>query len=187
MTFSKQGIFKLLRGYYHFKSYDYKGNLPFKLKNATSKQLAMMPEYYIMKKSLGMSQTVKKYMPDKLQIKNCFWLTNKDLKVYSESFKKNTFRGPLNWYKMMLNVKERKKILNLKLPITVNFPAIFIAGKSDWGIYQKPGEFENMKNFFTNNFKAFIINNAGHWVQQERPKRTFDIINNFYKSIMKNR
>ena len=25
MTFSKQGIFKLLRGYYHFKSYDYKG------------------------------------------------------------------------------------------------------------------------------------------------------------------
>ena len=105
----------------------------------------MMPEYYIMKKNLGMAQTVKKYMPDKLQIKNCFWLTNKDLRVYAESFKKNTFRGPLNWYKMMLDSKESKKILNLKLPLTLNFPAIFIAGKSDWGIYQKPGEFEKMK------------------------------------------
>ena len=43
-----------------------------------------------------------------------------------------------------------------------------------------------MKNFFTNNFKAFTIRNSGHWVQQERPKKTFDIINNFYKSIKKN-
>ena len=187
MTYSKQGIFNFLRAYYHFKSFDFKGNFPFKLKNISSKHLAIMPEYYIMKKNLGMSQTVKKYMPDKLQIKNCFWLTNKDLKVYAESFKKNTFRGPLNWYKMMLDPKESEKIINLKLPLTLNFPAIFIAGKSDWGIYQKPGEFEKMKNFFTNSFQAFIIQNAGHWVQQERPKKTFNIINKFYKSIMKNR
>ena len=184
MTFSKQGIFNFLRAYYHFKSNDYKSNFPIKLKNASSKQLAIMPEYYIMRRNLGMSQTVKKYMPDKLQIKNCFWLTNKDLKVYSDSFKKNTFRGPLNWYKMMLDVKENKKITNLRLPLTLNLPAIFIAGQSEWGVYQKPGDFEKMKNFFTNKFKVFIVKGAGHWVQQERPKRTFDIINNFYKSIM---
>ena len=113
MTSSKQGIFNFLRAYYHFKSFDFKCNFPFKLKNTSSKQLAKMPEYYIMKKNLGMSQTVKKYMPDKLQIKNCFWLTNKDLKVYAESFKKNTFRGPLNWYKMMLDPKERVKKLSI--------------------------------------------------------------------------
>ena len=30
-----------------------------------------------------------------------------------------------------------------------------------------------MKNFFTNNFKAFLVENAGHWVQQEKSKQTF--------------
>ena len=186
MTNSKQGILKFLRAYYHFKSFDYQSNLPYKLKSISPVQLAEMPEYYIMKKNLGMSQTVKKYMPSKLQIDNCFWLNNKDLKVYAESFRKNTFQGPLNWYRMMIDRKEKKRILDLKLPSNLNFPSIFIAGKSDWGIYQKPGELENMKNFFTNNFKAFIIEKAGHWVQQERPKKTFEIIINFYKSNMKN-
>ena len=85
----------------------------------------------------------------------------------------------------MLDKTEQKKILNLKLPQTLEFPSIFIAGKSDWGIYQKPGEYENMKKFFTNNFQTYIIENAGHWVQQENPEQTFKIINNFYKSNMK--
>ena len=43
-----------------------------------------------------------------------------------------------------------------------------------------------MKKFFTNNFKAFIIEKSGHWVQQENPKKTFEIIINFYKSNIKN-
>ena len=63
--------------------------------------------------------------------------------------------------------KENKMLANLQLPNSIKIPAIFIAGKADWGIYQKPGEFENMKNFFTNNFKAFLVEKAGHWVQQE--------------------
>ena len=114
-----------------------------------------MPEYYIMKNHLGMSQTVNKYMPNKLQIKNCYWLTNKDLKVYSDSFKINTFQGPLNWYKMMLNNKENEVLANLQLPNKIKVPTIFIAGKADWGIYQKPGEYENMKNFLQITLKHF--------------------------------
>ena len=181
MMQSKQGVSNFLRAYYYFKSYDYKSNFPRKLKNASAKTLAVMPEYYIMKNHLGMSQTVNKYMPNKLQIKNCYWLTNKDLKVYSDSFKINTFQGPLNWYKMMLNKKENKVLANLQLPNKIKVPTIFIAGKADWGIYQKPGEYENMKNFFTNNFKAFLVDNAGHWVQQENAEQTFKIMKNFYK------
>ena len=42
-----------------------------------------------------------------------------------------------------------------------------------------------MKKFFTYNFKTYIINKAGHWVQQEKPEETFIIINNFYKYNMK--
>ena len=111
MSFSKHGVLNFLRGYFHFKSYDFKGNCPFKLKNSSAQQLSLMPEYYIMRKNLGMSQTVQKYMPSKSQIKNCFWLTNKDLRVYAESFKINSFKGPLNWYKMMLDEKEKNIFL----------------------------------------------------------------------------
>ena len=138
MILCKQGVFNFLRAYYYYKSYDYRSNLPRKLKDVSAKTLAVMPEYYIMKNHLGMSQTVNKYMPNKLQIKNCHWLTNKDLKVYSDSFKINTFQGPLNWYKMMLNKKENRVLAKLKLPHKIEIPAIFIAGKADWGIYQKP-------------------------------------------------
>ena len=94
-----------------------------------------------------MSQTVKKYMPNKIQIKNCQWITDKDLKVYSDSFIINTFQGPLNWYKMMLDEK-KKKNFKLKTSKFIKIPAIFIAGTADWGIYQKPGQLENMKKFF---------------------------------------
>ena len=184
MLYCKQGVFKFLRAYYHFKSYDHKENKPHKLKNFSNSQLEKMPEYYIMKNHLGMAQTVRKYMPDNDQIKKCLWLSDNDLKVYADSFVKNSFQGPLNWYKMMLDNKENKKIKNLKLPNKIDLPAIFIAGKADWGIYQKPGQLESMKDFFNNYYGTVIIDKAGHWVQQEQPKKTFEAIYNFHKRLV---
>ena len=29
---------------------------------------------------------------------------------------------------------------------TIDIPSCFIAGASDWGVYQKPGDFERMQN-----------------------------------------
>ena len=75
------------------------------------------------------------------------WMSNIDLAIYSKSFKKS-FQGPLNWYKLMLNANEIKKIQMLKLPIYTDIPAIFIAGEADWGPYQKPGQLESSKKIF---------------------------------------
>ena len=116
-----------------------------------------MPEYYIMKKKNGMAQTVKYFMPTQEQIEKCIWMSNIDLAIYSKSFKKKSFQGPLNWYRMMLNTNEIKKIQMLKLPIYTNIPAIFIAGKSDWGPYQKPGQLDSMRKFFKNFYGTFFI------------------------------
>ena len=52
-----------------------------------------MPEYYIMKNHLGMSQTVNKYMPNKLQIKNCFGLQIKILKFILIVLRLILFKG----------------------------------------------------------------------------------------------
>jgi len=181
-----QGISKFLRSYYYFKSYDFDGNKPHKLKNYSTKELKKMPEYYIMKNNLGISQTVSKYMPSKAYVKECAWLTEKDLNIFSNSFKNTSFKGPLSWYGMMLDEKEKQQILDLNLSRKIFIPALFVAGEADWGIFQKPGDLIKMeKEFFNNYYGTKIIKKAGHWVQQEKPKETFKVINSFYKKIRK--
>jgi len=50
-------------------------------------------------------------------------------------------------------------------------PSCFIAGKSDWGIYQRPGSFERMQtNVCTRMSGCHLVDGAGHWVQQEQPE-----------------
>ena len=70
------------------------------------------------------------------------------------------------------------------LPKSVSTPTLFIAGKSDWGIYQKPGDLDKMrKSFFKNFFGVILINNAGHWVQQENPDDTCKYLVKFYRKL----
>ena len=69
----------------------------------------------------------------------------------------------------------RKLRLFTELKILV--PSIFIAGKSDWGIYQKPGALENMQKCATTNMLGcYFVDNAGHWVQQEHTSEVIKLI-----------
>ncbi len=179
-----QGLTKFLRGYFHFKSNDYKGNKPFKLKSFSAKEMIKMPEYYIMNINLGMAQTVDKFMPTEDEINDCKWLSKSDLNFYVKNFSKSGFKKALFWYKVMLSKKEKLKIINLGLKSYINIPSIFIAGKTDWGIFQKPGDLERMQiNFLKNYFGTKIIKGAGHWVQQEKPINTFNTIIKFYNKL----
>jgi hypothetical protein len=179
-----QGLKNFFRGYFHFKSADYKDNKPHKLKSFSAKEMKNMPEYYIMNFNLGMAQTIRKYMPTKKEIDNCLWLDTNDLNVYVKNFLNSGIQKSLYWYKVMLSNKEKMKIIKLNLSNSTKIPSIFISGNADWGIYQKPGDLENMESsFFKNYFGTFIIKNAGHWLQQEQPNKTFDTIINFYNKI----
>jgi pimeloyl-ACP methyl ester carboxylesterase len=56
-------------------------------------------------------------------------------------------------------------------------PSCFIAGGSDWGIYQKPGAFEAMQDSACSQMiGCHLIDGAGHWVQQEQPKQVSDLL-----------
>jgi pimeloyl-ACP methyl ester carboxylesterase len=49
---------------------------------------------------------------------------------------------------------------------------MFVAGKSDWGVYQFPGaDITMQKTACTNMVGFYLIDGAGHWVQQEQPER----------------
>jgi pimeloyl-ACP methyl ester carboxylesterase len=52
----------------------------------------------------------------------------------------------------------------------IEVPACFIAGRSDWGTHQKPGDFEKMQSEACTRMEGVhLIEGAGHWVQQEQP------------------
>ena len=63
---------------------------------------------------------------------------------------------------------------------TIDVPSIFIAGKSDWGTYQRPGNFERMQqSTCTRMLGCHLIDGAGHWVQQEQPKQVSRLLIEF--------
>jgi hypothetical protein len=56
-------------------------------------------------------------------------------------------------------------------------PSIFISGKSDWGVYQRPGAVERMQGTACTRMVAcHLLDGAGHWVQQEQARRVGELL-----------
>jgi pimeloyl-ACP methyl ester carboxylesterase len=166
---ASQGIHAFLRAYYHVKSADWKQNKPFKLASFTAGELAKMPTYYIMDLDKGMAETVAAEMPSAADIAACKWLPDNELKVYAAEFDRTGFQGGLQWYRCLGG----KYIAELETfsGRTIDVPASFIAGKSDWGVYQTPGALERMQSSAcTQWLGTYLVERAGHWVQQEQPE-----------------
>ena len=164
-----QGLHAFLRAYYHYKSADWTGNKPFKLASFTARELARMPTYYIMDLAKGMAETAAEHMPSEEEIAACEWLTDAQLSVYASEFARTGFQGGLQWYRCLTGkfVSELETFSGR----TVDVPACFIAGKSDWGVYQAPGAFERMEATACTQWRgAHLVDGAGHWVQQEQPE-----------------
>jgi len=63
---------------------------------------------------------------------------------------------------------------------TIEQPSMFIAGKSDWGTYQRSGNFERMRQTACTQMRAcHLIDGAGHWVQQEQAERVSELLVRF--------
>jgi pimeloyl-ACP methyl ester carboxylesterase len=63
---------------------------------------------------------------------------------------------------------------------TIDVPLSFIGGKNDWGVYQSPGALEKMAATACTKFGGlFLIDGAGHWVQQERPEAVRAVVKQF--------
>lgn len=177
-----QGVHAFLRGYYHHKSADWKANKPFELKGWTADELAKMPTYYIMDLADGMAATVAKEMPSPGEIAANRWLTEDELRVYSGEYERNGFQGGLQWYRVRTGGRFNGE-LEVFAGRTIDVPATFISGRSDWGVYQTPGALERMqKRACTNMKEIHLIEGAGHWVQQEKPEDVNRLLLDFLKS-----
>ena len=66
---------------------------------------------------------------------------------------------------------------------TIDVPACFIAGKSDWGVYQTPGAVDKMQSAACTQFAGLhLVDGAGHWVQQEQPEAVCRLLIPFLRS-----
>jgi pimeloyl-ACP methyl ester carboxylesterase len=176
-----QGVHAFLRGYFHYKSADWAANKPYPLKSWTADELAKMPTYYIMDLARNMAETVAAEMPSQAQIAACRWLPDSELRVYSSEYERTGFQGGLQWYRSRTGGKFEAE-LQLFSGRTIDVPSMFIAGKSDWGTYQRPGNFELMRqSACTGMMGCHLIDGAGHWVQQEQPEHVSELLIDFLR------
>lgn len=179
-----------LRGYFHLKSADWKGNAPTRLTSYTADELAKMPGYYIMPLGRSMPETVADDMAceDTAEVQRQAerWLNEEELSYYTEEWCRTTFRGGLNWYRLVADVSLLSDFFvwsRLKLSV----PTSFVSGKQDWGSFQDPGALESLETgTFVEAGKyrgTVIIENADHWVNQEQPEACVQAILNLAREV----
>ena len=179
----RQGVHAFLRAYYHQKSADWKQNRPFMLKAWSAAELAQLPDYYVMDLGKGMAETVAPEMPSTAEIAACKWLPDDELRVYSAEYERNGFQGGLQWYRCGTSGKFNSE-LEVFSGCMIDVPSCFIAGKSDWGPYQRPGDPEKTLRNACTQFRGFhLVDGAGHWVQQEQPVETSRLLLEFLKDV----
>ena len=178
-----QGVHDLLRAWFYFKSADWPQNKPFPLKSWAAAELAKMPEYYVMDLDKTAARTMAEHMPSKAQIAACGWMTERELQVYSTEYVRTGFQGGLNSYRLLGSSRYESE-LNSFSGRTVDVPSCYIAGASEWGVYQSPGAFETMqKSACTRLVGVHLVHGAGHSVAEEQPNEVNRLLIEFLQQV----
>jgi pimeloyl-ACP methyl ester carboxylesterase len=176
-------VHDFLRAYYHMKSADWPGNRPFPLAAWSATELAKLPRYYVMDLDQTMPETVAPAMPSAADVAACRWLSDYELRVYSTEYERTGFQGGLQSYRVGTDPAFAAE-LRLFSGRSIDVPACFIAGASDWGVYQRPGALEAMQPTACTRFLGVrLVPGAGHWVQQEQPEAVSELFIQFLKEL----
>jgi pimeloyl-ACP methyl ester carboxylesterase len=89
-------------------------------------------------------------------------LSDEERDYFAAAFTKSGFTGPINWYRNWTANWERLA----GVPQIVNVPTLFIGAMND--IVVSPEHIEAMKPFVTD-LESHVLENCGHWSQQEKP------------------
>jgi pimeloyl-ACP methyl ester carboxylesterase len=108
------------------------------------------------------------------------WISEHDVDVYANAFANGGFFGPLSYYRNLDANWERGKNLAVS---TISMPAGFLTGSLDPVRSMMPGGAEAMALALPDFRGTTVIEGAGHWVQQERPKETNAALLDFLRSL----
>src|SRR5204863_7877202 len=134
-----------------------------------------------------MAETVAAFMPSPAEIAACKWLTEAEVEVYATEYKRTEFTGALQGYRVRRG--SDPKSIGEMLTFSgraIDVPSQYIAGKSDWGVYQTPGAVDKMRNTACARMVGFhLLDGAGHWVQQEQPEQVSTLLLQFLREHAK--
>jgi pimeloyl-ACP methyl ester carboxylesterase len=96
------------------------------------------------------------------------WLSEAELTFFTEQYRESGFRGGLNWYR---NIDRNWELTAPWQDARIHQPALFIAGAKDPVISDKMSgkHLAAIERVLPNLKQKLIIDNAGHWIQQEKP------------------
>ncbi|KAL3291175.1 epoxide hydrolase [Colletotrichum asianum] len=176
-----QLLHDFLRGYFHLKGWE----------QAAPPELAVMPHYYVMRAGMSMRGNVELDMAEESpsileKLSDTPWLTDAELRVYSEEFGRTKFDRALQWYRVIIDPKQAEDLLPFA-GTKIAVPTKYVSGTADWGTYQVPGSLEAMENGTSVEpgcwRGAVHIDGAGHWVNMEQPERCVDEILALARSV----
>lgn len=123
-------------------------------------------------------------LPDSVALPS--WLTEADLDIYAAAFTGSGFRGGLNYYR---NLDRNWHLQSCLDGVRVTVPALFAIGSRDVGL-QIPGMdriIASMPQLVPDLRGSLIIQDAGHWLQQECPREVNDMILSFLHDLFSER
>src|SRR5215475_7801926 len=116
--------------------------------------------------------------PEKLPV----WITEQDIDFYAGEFKRTGFRGGLNWYR---NIDLNWELLAPYAGSQVTVPALYIAGNRDIVVSFKGMDqlLANLTKFVPKLRKQIMLQDCGHWTQQERPQEVNEALIGFLREL----
>jgi len=116
--------------------------------------------------------------PEKLPV----WITEQDIDFYAGEFKRTGFRGGLNWYR---NIDLNWELLAPYAGSQVTVPALYIAGNRDLVVSFKGMDqlLANLTKFVPKLRKQIMLQDCGHWTQQERPQEVNEALIGFLREL----
>lgn len=106
------------------------------------------------------------------------WITQEEVDYYVDEFTRTGFTGGINWYR---NFHRNWEITPQIADAKVECPSYFISGKQDPVIGGRDGGFQSPTLLDWRG--ETLIDDAGHWVQQEKPAETNAALISFLNDV----
>ena len=110
------------------------------------------------------------------------WLSERDIDVYADEFRRVSFRGALNWFR---NLDCSWELSAPFAGASVTVPALYITGDRDF-VLRSPGMNQllpKLKHFVPELRTMLVLIGSGHWTQQERPDEVNAAIIDFLRGL----
>src|ERR1700722_16204614 len=110
------------------------------------------------------------------------WLTETDLEIYADQFKRTGYRGGLNWYR---NIDRNWELLAPFAGLKITVPALLVAGDRDIVLAFRGMDqvIANLSKNAPKLRKTLMLPGCGHWTQQERPQEVNQAMLEFLRHL----